>query len=147
MVLGGVSAFVSKWLDSIGLDPSLIVDEYLMNSDKKVPYSTNQSKVVMGVQEGIAINTETAIEAKVLSMAEKETIDALKRLKSCFPYSLDSNSLLSNMCWEYSSVWHNCVSDIRPLNAALNVAEKIPCPHTRQSKYLDYLNYYIKFIL
>lgn len=112
-----------------------------MDSNMKIPNSPNKSKVVMGVQEGIAINTEMAIEARVLSMAEKETIDSLKRLKSCFPYSLDGNTLLSNMCWEYSSVWQNCVADIRPLNAALNVAEKIPCPHTRQSKYLEYLNY------
>lgn len=118
-----------------------------MDSDMKIPNSPNKSKEVMGVQEGIVISTEMAIEARVLSMAEKETIDSLKRLKSCFPYSLDSNTLLSNMCWEYSSAWINCVADIRPLNAALNVAEKIPCPHTRQGKYFEYLDYYIVIYL
>jgi len=118
----------------MGFDPTLIVDEYLMNLDRKNQISPDKSKIVMGVQEGIAINTEIAIEARVLSMAEKETMDALKRLKSYFPYSLDSNTLLSNVFWEYSSFWRHFVHNIRPLNAALDIANKIPCPHTRQSK-------------
>jgi len=134
LILGGVSTLVSKWLAGMGLDPTLIVDEYLMNLDRKNQISPDKSKVVMGVQEGIAINTEMAIEARVLSMAEKETMDALKRLKSYFPYSLDSNILLANIFWEYSSFWRQFVHNIRPLNAALDIADKIPCPHTRQSE-------------
>lgn len=129
-----MSTFVSKWLASIGLNPTLVIDEYLMEFDREVSNSSDKTKVIMGIQEGVAINTETAIEARVLSMAEKETLDALKRLKYCFPYSLDGNTLLSNIFWEYISVWKDCVADLRPLNAALNVADKIPCPHTRQSK-------------
>lgn len=134
MILGGVSTLVSKWLASIGLDPSLLVDEFSMDFDKGNLNNPNQGKVFMGVQEGVAIQTETAMEARALSMAEKETLDALKRLKSYFPYSLDGTTLLSNIFWEYSSVWKNSVSDLRLLTAALNVADKIPCPHTRQSK-------------
>lgn len=134
LTLGGVSTFVSKWLASIGLNPTLVIDEYLMEFDKKVSRSLDKTQVIMGIQEGIAINTEIAIEARALSMAEKETLDALKRLKYYFPYSLGDNTLLSNIFWEYVSVWKNCVSDFRPLNAALIVADKIPCPHTRQSK-------------
>lgn len=88
----------------------------------------------MGVQEGIAVNSEVAIEARAISVPEKETLDALKRLKTCFPYSLDGNTLLSNIFWEYSSVWQNFIADLRPLNAAFIVADKIPCPHTRLSK-------------
>lgn len=133
-ILGGVSTLVSKWLASVGLDPVLIIDEYFMDFDKNVSNPLNKTQVIMGVQEGVVINTDKAIEARVLSMAEKETLDALKRLKICFPYSLDGNSLLSNIFWEYSSVWKSSVADLRPLNAALNVADKIPCPHTRQSK-------------
>lgn len=129
-----MSTFVSKWLASIGLNPMLVIDEYLMEFDKEVSKTSDKTKVIMGVQEGVAINTETAIEARALSMAEKETLDALKRIKYCFPYSLDGNTLLSNIFWEYVSVWKNSVADLRPLSAALNVADKIPCPHTRQSK-------------
>lgn len=135
LILGGVSTLVSKWLASTGLNPTLVIDEYLIDFDKTMSNSPSNSKVKVGVQEGVAINTEIAIEARVLSMAEKETLDALKRLKSCFPYSLDSNTLLSNIFWEYTSVWKNCVADLRPLNAALDVAEQIPCPHIKQSKY------------
>lgn len=116
-----------------------MIDEYLMDIDKKNLNSLNENKVIMGVQEGVAINTETAVEARILSMAEKETLDALKRLKSCFPYSLDCNTLLSNVFWEYTSVWQNCVADLRPLSAALDVAEQIPCPHIKQSKYTIYI--------
>lgn len=122
-------------MTGIGLDPTLIVNEYLMNLDTKNQIGPdNKSKLIRGVQEGVAINTEKAIEARVLSMEEKETMDALKRLKSCFPHSLDGNILLANVFWEYSSFWRRFVYDIRPLNAALDVADKIPCPHIRQSE-------------
>ncbi|XP_025425417.1 rab3 GTPase-activating protein non-catalytic subunit isoform X2 [Sipha flava] len=130
---GGVSTLVSKWLASLGLNPTLVIDEFLMEFDKETSISSDKTQVIMGVQEGIAINTEAAIEARALSMAEKETLDILKRLKYYFPYSLGGNTLLSNIFWEYISVWKNCVSDLRPLYAALNVVDKIPCPHTRQS--------------
>jgi hypothetical protein len=134
LTLGGVSTLVSKWLASLGLNPTLVIDEFLMEFDKETSISSDKTQVIMGVQEGIAINTEAAIEARALSMAEKETLDILKRLKYYFPYSLGGNTLLSNIFWEYISVWKNCVSDLRPLYAALNVVDKIPCPHTRQSK-------------
>lgn len=137
-----MSTLVSKWLASIGIDPTLIIDEYLIDIDKKTSNVSNKSKVINGVQEGVAIDTETAIEARDLSVAEKETLDTLKRLKSCFPYSLDGNTLLSYMFWEYSSVWQNCVTDLRPLNAALIVGEKIPCHHTRLSKIIIKFVYY-----
>lgn len=114
----------------MGFDPTLIIDEYLM--DINCTLTTNKS--IKGIQEGITVNTEIATEARVLSISEKEILDVLKRLKFWFPYSLDCNTLLSNICWEYSSVWQTCVSDLRPLNSALNVADKILCPHTRQSK-------------
>ncbi|XP_050425334.1 rab3 GTPase-activating protein non-catalytic subunit [Adelges cooleyi] len=130
---GGVSTLVAKWLASIGINPSLINDDYLMDINNKMCDPPKENKVIMGVQEGIAINTETALEANVLSTVEKETLDALKRLRSCFPYSLDSNTLLSNINWEYSSVWQNCVADLRPLKAALKVAENISCSHIKQS--------------
>lgn len=129
-----MSTLVSKWLASIGLDPILLVDEYFMDFDKNISTPSKLNKVTKGIQDGIAINIETAVEARALSMAEKETLDALRRLKSCFPYSLDCNTLLSNICWEYAIVWKNCVADLKALNAFLDVAEKIPCPHTRQSK-------------
>lgn len=129
-----MSALVGKWLASVGIDPIIIIEEYFLDFDKNVSNFPNKTQVILGVQEGLAINTEKAIEARVLSMAEKEILDALKRLKNCFPYSLDGNTLLSNIFWEYSSVWKNRVADLRPLNAALNVADKIPCPHTRQSE-------------
>lgn len=129
-----MSTLVSKWLASVGIDPTLVIDEYLIDFDKKILSSPNQSKIIMGVQEGIAINTEIAIEVRALTLREKETLDALKRIKTCFPYSLACNILLSNMFWEYSSVWHNCIADLRPLIAALDVVDKIPCSHTRLSE-------------
>lgn len=131
-----MSTLVGKWLTSIGLDPNLVIDEYLIDFDRKKTKPLNQNKRIMGIQEGLAIDTETAIEVRALSMAEKEILDTLKRLKTCFPYSLDENTLLSNIFWEYSSVWKNSVADLRPLKAALNVADTLPCPHTRQSKYI-----------
>lgn len=129
-----MSTLVSKWLASIGIDPSLLVDENLMVFDQTMPNSPNLSKVIMDVQEGVVINTEVATEARALSMTEKETLDALKRLKSCFPYSLCGNTLLTNIFWEYAMAWKSCVADLRLLSSALDVGDKIPCPHTRQSK-------------
>lgn len=135
MILGGVSTLVSKWLSSIGFDPTLVIDEYLLDFDKENTKPLSQNKGIMGIQEGLVINTETAIEVKTLNMTEKEILDILKRLKICFPYSLDGNTLLSNIFWEYSSAWKNCVADLRPLKTALHVADILPCLHTRQSKY------------
>ncbi|XP_022162830.1 rab3 GTPase-activating protein non-catalytic subunit isoform X1 [Myzus persicae] len=130
---GGVSTLVGKWLAGIGLDPTLVIDEYLIDHDEKKTKPLNQKKGVMGIQEGLVINTDTAIEVKALNMAEKEILDTLKRLKTCFPYSLDANTLLSNIFWEYSFAWKNCVADLRPLKTALHVADTLPCLHTRQS--------------
>jgi len=135
LILGGVSTLVSKWLAGIGLDPTLVIDEHLIDFDKKKTKPLNPNKGIMGIQEGLVINTDTAIEVKALNMAEKEILDTLKRLKSFFPYSLDGNTLLSNIFWEYSFAWKNCVADLRPLKTALNVADTIPCLHTQQSKY------------
>lgn len=135
MILGGVTTLVGKWLAGIGLDPTLVIDEYLIDYDKKKTKPLNQNKGIMGIQEGLVINTETAIEVKALNTSEKEILDILKRLKTCFPYSLDGNTLLSYIFWEYSSAWKNCVADLRPLKTALNVADTLPCLHTRQSKY------------
>jgi len=147
LILGGVSTLVSKWLAGVGFDPTLITGEHLIDLDKKNQISPNKSKVVIGVQDGVAIITETAIEARVLSMTEKETMDALKHLKFCFPYSLENNILLANIFWEYSSFWQSFVYDIRPLNAALNVADKIPCPHIRQSESIFSLLYRVMIII
>lgn len=135
LILGEVSTIISKWLASMGIDPTLIINEYLMDINNTI--TTNQlhkNQSIMSIQEGVTINTEIAIEARVLSVPEKEILDVLKCLKFWFPYSLDCNTLLSNICWEYLSVWQTGVSDLRPLNAALNVANKIPCPHIRLSK-------------
>jgi len=104
---------------------------------KKKTKQINQNKGIMGIQEGLVIDTDTAIEVKALNMAEKEILDTLKRLKICFPYSLNGNILLSNIFWEYSSAWKNCVADLRPLKTALDVADTIPCFHTRESKYIN----------
>lgn len=128
-----MSTLVSKWLASIGIDPSLLIDANLMIFDQTISNFPNSSKVIMGVQEGVVIKTEVATEARVLSMTEKETLDALKRLKSCFPYSLNGNTLLTNIFWEYATVWKSNVADLRLLNSALDVGDQIPCPHTRQS--------------
>uniref|UniRef100_A0A2S2P4L9 Rab3 GTPase-activating protein non-catalytic subunit n=1 Tax=Schizaphis graminum TaxID=13262 RepID=A0A2S2P4L9_SCHGA len=130
---GGVSTLVSKWLAGIGLDPTLVIDEYLIDFDKKKTKQLNQNKGIMGIQEGLVIDTDTAIEVKALNMAEKEVLDTLKRLKTCFPYSLNGNILLSNIFWEYSSAWKNCIADLRPLKTALDVADTIPCLHTREN--------------
>jgi len=59
-----VSTLVGKWLAGIGLDPTLVIDEYLLNYDKKKTKPLNQNKGIMGIQEGIVINTEVAIEVK-----------------------------------------------------------------------------------
>ena len=146
MILGGVSTLVSKWLAGIGLDPTLVIDECLIDFDTKKTKPLNQNKRIMGIQEGLVIDTETAIEVRALNMAEKEILDTLKRLKTCFPYSLDGNTLLSNIFWEYSSAWKNCVSDLRPLKTALNVADTLTCLHTRQSKYILLCNIMICII-
>lgn len=130
-----MSTLVSKWLTGIGLDPTLVIDEYLIDFDKQKTKPFNQNKGIMGIQEGLVIDTETAIEVRALNMAEKEVLDTLKRLKTCFPHSLNGNTLLSNIFWEYSSAWKNCVADLRLLKTALNVADTIPCLHTKESKY------------
>ncbi|XP_050524026.1 rab3 GTPase-activating protein non-catalytic subunit isoform X2 [Daktulosphaira vitifoliae] len=133
---GGVSMFVAKWLISVGLDPALIMNDYLFDKQDKILEieSPNlENKIVKSIQDGIAINTELAIEARTLSNAEKETIDALQNLRLCFPYSLDSNILLSNIYWEYLLEWKECVSNLRPLEAGLKVADYIACSHIKYS--------------
>lgn len=146
MVLGGVSMFVAKWLVSIGLDPVLIINDYLFDKQDKILEikSPNlKNKITKGVQEGIAINTELALEARTLSTVEKETLDAMQKLRLCFPYSLDGNILLSNMYWEYSSEWKKCIANLKPFEAGLKVADYITCSHIKYSKYSGGLNRFV----
>ncbi|XP_065207798.1 rab3 GTPase-activating protein non-catalytic subunit isoform X2 [Planococcus citri] len=125
---GSISELVAKWIVSMGLNPELLFlnDVSVLINDKSSP-----KKSLLGIQEGIALTIDPSVEARPLKSNEKEILDLLEKLVAIFPYSLNANSLLANMTWEYVLTWKKCINDLRPLEAAIATLQMIRCPHIK----------------
>lgn len=124
---------MAKWIISTGLNPELLLpnDNNVVNTDKSSP-----KKSCLGVQKGTALSVDFNFEAKPLKLNEKEILDLLEKLIAIFPYSLNSNSLLTNITWEYVLTWKKETNELRPLEAAISTLKLIRCPHVRHGLYL-----------
>lgn len=112
----------------MGLNP-----EFLLQNDVNAPGTERFSpkKSLLGVQEGIAVSVDPSFEAKPMRPNEKEVLDLLEKLLAIFPYSLNSNSLLANLTWEYFIAWKSMTHDLRPLEAAITTLQLIRCPRIK----------------
>lgn len=72
--------------------------------------------------------------------------ERLDTLKKQFPYSLDANVLLVNMCWEYALAWQKNLSEFSHLEAAVRCLEHIAEPHLKQGLYNLVWNTHLKII-
>lgn len=117
----------------MGLDPELLLTTDLnpSNPDRGTEKSSPKKFLLGDVQEGTVLSVDPCSEAKAVKPNEKEILDLLEKLIATFPYSLNSNSLLANMTWEYVLTWKKEINDLRPLEAAIKTLKLIRCPHVK----------------
>ncbi|XP_039285376.1 rab3 GTPase-activating protein non-catalytic subunit [Nilaparvata lugens] len=130
---GYIPEVVAKWISGAGLDPALLLDSACLKSTLPAESSEAQASVSpLGVTQGVAETVHHCVEAQPLSQKQTLIIDELTRLRECFPYSLSSDSLLANVCWEYVLAWNRDVDSLTTLLAAINCLKVIPNPHIQQ---------------
>uniref|UniRef100_A0A1B6DPT0 Rab3-GAP regulatory subunit N-terminal domain-containing protein n=3 Tax=Clastoptera arizonana TaxID=38151 RepID=A0A1B6DPT0_9HEMI len=126
---GCISELVSKWLTSFGFNPSLLLDS---ENNLKSPEPVKSSRMSVGVQEGMALEIDDGTEAQALSSHECTTLSLLKDLRQHFPYSLNGNILVVNMCWEYVLTWSREVDLLKYLESALHCLKITTNHHLKQ---------------
>lgn len=143
MVSGSISEYVARWIISLGLDPELLstTDVSPSNSDRGAEKSSPKKFLLGDVQEGTVLSVDPCSEAKAVKPNEKEILDLLEKLIATFPYSLNCNSLLANMTWEYVLTWKRGINDLRPLEAAIRTLKLIRCPHVKHGRSLIYRSF------
>ncbi len=117
----------------MGLNPELLLqnDMNVLSTEKD---RTSPKKSLLGIQEGVAPSVDVSFEAKPMKPNEKEILDLLEKLIAIFPYSLNSNSLLANMTWEYVLAWKKTIGELKPLEAAITTLKLIRCPHVKHGE-------------
>lgn len=136
MVLGSISEYVARWIISLGLDPELLLTTDLnsSNPERGTGKSSPKKFLLSDVQEGTVLSLDPCTEAKAIKPNEKEILDLLEKLIATFPYSLNSNSLLANMTWEYILTWKKGINDLRSLEAAIRTLKLIRCSHVKHGQ-------------
>lgn len=124
---GSVSELVACWLTSGGLNPEdIVINDAIYQSI--CSDGENSSDFTFKLCIG---NTEID-ESRIKSIKGNQTFEHLNLLKAQFPYSLQANILLSNMCWEYAVAWQKHIEDLTVLEAAMKCLQHIPDPHIIQ---------------
>ncbi|KAK5645471.1 hypothetical protein RI129_006771 [Pyrocoelia pectoralis] len=72
--------------------------------------------------------------------------ERLNILRKQFPYSLDVDVLLVNMCWEYALAWQKNLSEFLYLEAAIECLEHISQSHLKQGLYNLVWNTHLKIL-
>lgn len=94
---GSISELTAKWLCSAGVDPKDIIE---ISSE-----GVNKDETKSPPKGLISFQVDTP---KINDISQKDTMSfhaKLNLLKNQFPFSLNTDSLIINMCWEYSKYW------------------------------------------
>ncbi|RZF48247.1 hypothetical protein LSTR_LSTR006214 [Laodelphax striatellus] len=133
---GYIPEVVAKWISGAGLEPALLLDSACLKSSETTGPDSSRvsppSVSSLGVTQGVAETVQDSVEAQPLSEKQTFIIDELTKLRECFPYSLSSDSLLANVCWEYVLAWNRDADSLTTLLAAINCLKVIPNPHLQQ---------------
>ncbi|XP_022917832.2 rab3 GTPase-activating protein non-catalytic subunit [Onthophagus taurus] len=134
---GSVSELVAKWLTSSGLNPRLLpLNDQIINLNS---FDENQSKDNINYVEIYGISEEDYNRVKSEKIFEQFNI-----LKKQFPYSLESDVLLANMCWEYAIFWQRDLEKINLLEACIRCISEIKNPKFKTGVYQIFWNTHLK---
>lgn len=126
---GCISELVAKWIAGSGIDPTLLLEEPPVESNKEPPKRGLSS---IGVEEGVPLDYENSVEAKPVTHQQTELLEDLANLREHFPHSLAGNVLLANLCWEYVLAWSRDVDKLPFLQSALICLSTVPSAHLKQ---------------
>ncbi|XP_075225489.1 rab3 GTPase activating protein isoform X2 [Lycorma delicatula] len=130
---GSIPEMVAKWIMCSGLDPVLLVEHQNIENINNAVMAKQQNPVQsMGVIEGVAEETEHSVEAQPTNEMHNKVLEDLSKLREHFPYSLASNSLSANLCWEHVLTWNKDIDSLTNLLSAINCLVIISDPHLRQ---------------
>lgn len=136
---GSVSELIARWLTLKGASPRFIT---LNEVNYQNSLLTEQS-----VSHQKDTPNPTVIAAEDLEIINSEMVfDHLNILRKQFPYSLNSNILLTNMAWEYALSWQKDIQDIPKLEAGLNCLNHITEPHLKKGLHNMIWNTHLKIL-
>ncbi|KAK6636122.1 hypothetical protein RUM43_009774 [Polyplax serrata] len=120
---GGVSELVVKWVAQFGFNPAVFVNK----DDLEFQRSTDtEGKDMVQDKSHLVRELDKTNVAREKQNNTTLPLDYLALLKTRFPYSLTTSSLLSNLCWEYTAYWYKNVNDVEYLEAAVRCLEILP---------------------
>ncbi|KAI4460588.1 rab3-gap regulatory domain [Holotrichia oblita] len=102
---GSVSELVAKWLTLRGVHPRLITLNEI-NYQNSISSEQSVSQQKDNINPVIISNEDLAV------LGSEPVFDHLNILRKQFPYSLNSNVLLTNMTWEYAVAWQKDIQEI-----------------------------------
>ncbi|XP_056636903.1 rab3 GTPase-activating protein non-catalytic subunit [Diorhabda sublineata] len=124
---GSVSELVAQWLTKAGINPlNINLNEDLDKNDDDL------------LKENWATIDH--------SIKEENLFLHINLLKKQFPYSVNSNYLLTNMSWEYASAWQKDMQNLDLLEAAISCLNCIRDVHIRQGLYQLIWNTHLKIV-
>ncbi|KAJ8942197.1 hypothetical protein NQ318_021084 [Aromia moschata] len=132
---GCVSELVAQWLTLAGLNPeTIIVSEAIYKKNNEDDSTSLENKLVL--PEGM--RDEMLMGEPILKY--------LHLLKLQFPYSLEANSLLANMAWEYALAWQKDIQNLGNLEAAIKCTTFVENIQIKQGLYQLLWNTQLKIV-
>lgn len=123
---GSVTELTAQWLTSCGLDPqNIVINEIIYKNTLKDSLESGDSKDKNADEKASYDNScdleiSEGMHLDVIEQVKSDpTFKYLNLLKQQFPYSLESSSLIANMCWEYALAWRKDICNLEYLKAAL----------------------------
>lgn len=121
---GSVSELVAQWLSKCGVNPrDILVNEYI------------QHKLIEDEGTNVADNDltyEEYSEDEKNLVSESPVFKYISRLRTQFPYSLESSNLLANLSWEYALAWQKDIQNLENLEAVMKCLDLIPNQKIKQ---------------
>ncbi|CAG9761149.1 unnamed protein product [Ceutorhynchus assimilis] len=150
---GSVSELTAQWLTTCGMDPQyIIINEIIYQNSQKDILQTEPGSVEIDLEkldqelneyqitEGMHLN-------KIEEVKSKPVFKYLNLLKQQFPYSLDADNLLANMCWEYALSWRKDIANLEYLEAALTCLNAVSGLCVRKGIFQLIWNTHLKIVV
>ncbi|ERL83997.1 rab3 GTPase-activating protein regulatory subunit-like [Dendroctonus ponderosae] len=132
---GSVSELTARWLTTCGIGPQQIV-----LNDKIISHASANPDQNQDISEGMHLEMIQQVNSEAV-------FKYLNLLKQQFPYSLEVNNLLSNVCWEYALAWRRDIKDLSNLRAALQCLKEVPDKRVRAGLFQLMWNTHLKIVL
>lgn len=136
---GSVSELVAKWLTLRGVHPRFIT----LN---EINYQNSISSEQSVSQQKENVHPISVSNEDLLILGSEPVFDHLNVLRKQFPYSLNSNILLTNMAWEYAVAWQKDIQEISKLEASLSCLNQISEAHLKKGLYNMIWNTHLKIL-